>query len=157
SRRASTPPRRRGSTPKRCSQSCARANELARDAPALYKRREEIAEGAMTSSAATQPVRPRVGPFAGVLIADLTHALSGPFVPMLLAGLGARVGKVERPPAGDMARAFGPFIDGHGMMFTFANRGKESVALDVEVHPDRELFLALARRADVVVENFRPG
>jgi len=111
----------------------------------------------MTSSAATEPVRPRVGPFAGVLIADLTHALSGPFCTMLLAELGARVVKVERPPAGDISRGLGPFIDGDGMMLTFVNRGKESIALDIETHPDRELFLALVQRADVVVENFRPG
>jgi CoA:oxalate CoA-transferase len=99
----------------------------------------------------------RVGPFAGVLIADLTHALSGPFCTMLLGELGARVVKVERPPAGDISRAFAPMVDGFGTMFTFANRGKESIVLDIEAHPDRELLLSLVRRADVVVENFRPG
>lgn len=103
------------------------------------------------------PDAARSGPFAGVLIADLTHALSGPFCTMLLAELGARVIKVERPPAGDVARVFLPAVDGQGVMFTFVNRGKESIALAIENPADREVLLELVRRADVVVENFRPG
>src|SRR5262249_46605888 len=87
-----------------------------------------------------QTARTRNGPFAGVLIADLTHALSGPFCTMLLAELGARVVKIERPPAGDVARAFGPLVGGQGAYFANINRGKESIALDIEAHPDRELF-----------------
>src|SRR4029453_7440498 len=105
----------------------------------------------------TQSDDTRNGPFAGVLIADLTHALSGPFCTMLLAELGARVVKIERPPAGDVARAFAPMVDGQSAYFANINRGKESIALDVEAHPDRELFRELGKRADVVVENFRPG
>ena len=105
----------------------------------------------------TLPDGTRHGPFAGVLIADLTHALSGPFCTMLLAELGARVVKIERPPAGDVSRAFAPLVDGQSAYFANVNRGKESIALDIEVHPDRELFRELVRRADVVVENFRPG
>src|SRR5262245_52960865 len=105
----------------------------------------------------TLPDGTRNGPFAGVLIADLTHALSGPFCTMLLAELGARVVKIERPPAGDVARAFAPMVDGQSAYFANINRGKESIALDVEAHPDRELFRELVRRADVLVENFRPG
>ena len=99
----------------------------------------------------------RSGPFAGVLIADLTHALSGPFCTMLLAELGARVVKIERPPGGDVARKFPPLVDGQSGFFASVNRGKESIGLDIEKHPDRELFLEIVRRADVVVENFRPG
>jgi CoA:oxalate CoA-transferase len=99
----------------------------------------------------------RTGPFAGVLIADLTHALSGPFCTLLLAELGARVVKIERPPTGDVTRGWPPLRDGESVFFASVNRGKESVALNVEAHPDRELFLELVRRADVVVENFRPG
>ena len=104
----------------------------------------------------TLPDGSRSGPFAGVLIADLTHALSGPFCTMLLAELGARVVKVEQPPAGDVARAFAPLVDGQSAYFANVNRGKESIALDLDAHPDRELFRELVRRADVVVENFRP-
>ena len=105
----------------------------------------------------TLPDGTRNGPFAGVLIADLTHALSGPFCTMLLAELGARVVKIERPPAGDVSRAFGPLVDGQSAYFANINRGKESIGLDIEAHPDRELFRELVRRADVVAENFRPG
>jgi CoA:oxalate CoA-transferase len=105
----------------------------------------------------THPDGIRSGPFAGVLIVDLTHALSGPFCTMLLAELGARVVKVERPPAGDVSRAFAPMVDGQSAFFAAVNRGKESIALDIETHPDRDLFRELVRRADVVVENFRPG
>src|SRR5215813_7641158 len=141
--RAWIPHRRPGSIRRKYSRSCARAGE--RVHLALYKRRQEIAEGGMTSSAATEPVRPRVGPFAGVLIADLTHALSGPFCTMLLAELGARVVKVERPPAGDISRGLGPFIDGDGMMLTFVNRGKESIALGNQAQPDPELFPRLVQ------------
>src|SRR5262249_50309075 len=111
----------------------------------------------MATTDTTGRARNRSGPFAGVLIADLTHALSGPFCTMLLAELGARVVTVERPPSGDLARAFSPMVDGQSVFFTAVNRGKESIALDLDCHPDRELFVNLVRRADVVVENFRPG
>src|SRR5512145_1158882 len=96
----------------------------------------------------------RTGPFAGVLIADLTHALSGPFCTLLLAELGARVVKIERPPTGDVARGWPPLRDGESIFFASVNRGKESIGLNIEAHPDRELFRELVRRADVVVENF---
>jgi CoA:oxalate CoA-transferase len=76
---------------------------------------------------------------------------------MLLAELGARVVKIERPPAGDLVRNWPPLVDGKSAFFANVNRGKESIALDIERHPDRELFLEIVRRADVVVENFRPG
>jgi CoA:oxalate CoA-transferase len=99
----------------------------------------------------------RSGPFAGVLIADLTHALSGPFCTMLLAEMGARVVKIERPPAGDVARCWPPFRDSHSAFFAAVNRGKQSLGLEIDAPADRELFLELVRRADVVVENFRPG
>ena len=111
----------------------------------------------MTQTDATRPAAARPGPFAGIVIADLTHALSGPFCTMLLAELGARVVKIERPPKGDVARGWPPLADGESVFFNSVNRGKESIALDVEAHPDRELFLELVGRADVVVENFRPG
>jgi CoA:oxalate CoA-transferase len=106
----------------------------------------------------TEPAgAPRRGPFAGVVIADLTHALSGPFCTVLLTELGARVVKIERPPTGDVARSWPPHVNGESAFFNAVNRGKQSIALDIETRPDRELFLALVRRADVVVENFRPG
>lgn len=97
------------------------------------------------------------GPFSGVLIIDLTRVLAGPFCTMLFADLGARVIKVEQPGTGDDSRAYGPFRDGKSVYFSFVNRGKESIALDLKGEHDRALFLRMVQRADVLVENFRPG
>jgi CoA:oxalate CoA-transferase len=99
----------------------------------------------------------RTGPFADVTVLDLTRVLAGPYCTMVLADLGARVIKVERPGAGDDARAFGPFAGGRSAYFASLNRGKESVALDLKDGADRAIFEALLARADVLVENFRPG
>jgi CoA:oxalate CoA-transferase len=76
---------------------------------------------------------------------------------MVLADLGARVVKVERPGSGDDARSFGPIVDGRSAYFGSLNRGKESIALDLKAPADRAIFDALLARADVLVENFRPG
>ncbi len=97
------------------------------------------------------------GPFAGVVVIDLTRVLAGPFCTMMLAELGARVIKVENPEGGDDARHFDPFIQGQSGYFASLNRGKESIALDLKEASDRETFQTLVRRGDVVVENFRPG
>ena len=99
----------------------------------------------------------RSGPFADVTVLDLTRVLAGPYCTMVLADLGARVIKVERPGAGDDARAFGPFAGGRSAYFASLNRGKESIALDLKAEADRATFEALLARADVLVENFRPG
>ena len=101
---------------------------------------------------------PGSGPLTGLLVVDFSRVLSGPFATMMLADLGARVVKVERPVTGDDARVFGPFAeDGRSYYFARVNRGKESVALDLRDPADRALALRLAERADVLVENFRPG
>jgi CoA:oxalate CoA-transferase len=97
------------------------------------------------------------GPFAGLLVLDLTRVLAGPFCTMLLAELGARVIKIENPAGGDDARHFEPFVDGRSAYFLSLNRGKESIALDLKAPADREVFLELVRRGDVLAENFRPG
>ena len=97
------------------------------------------------------------GPFEGLLVVDLTRVLAGPYCTMLLADLGARVVKVERPGSGDDARAFGPLQGGRSAYFDSLNRGKESIALDLKDPRGREIFEALLARADVLVENFRPG
>jgi len=102
------------------------------------------------------------GPLAGVTIVDLTRILAGPYATMLLADLGARVIKVELPGQGDDTREVGPFIehDSGGRTsayFASVNRNKESIALDLKAAPDRMLFERLLERADVLVENFRPG
>ncbi len=96
------------------------------------------------------------GPLAGLLVLDMTRVLAGPFCTMLLSDLGARVIKVE-PPGGDDARAYGPWVDGQSAYFMSLNRGKESIALDLKAADDKALFERLLARADVLVENFRPG
>ncbi|MDT7570431.1 MAG: CoA:oxalate CoA-transferase [Actinomycetota bacterium] len=97
------------------------------------------------------------GPLSGLLVADFSRVLAGPFAAMMLADLGARVIKVERPGAGDDSRGYGPFVDGRSLYFARVNRGKESIALDLKDPADLEVARRLIRRADVLVENYRPG
>jgi CoA:oxalate CoA-transferase len=97
------------------------------------------------------------GPFSGLLVVDLTRVLAGPFCTMLMAELGARVIKVENPQGGDDSRRFEPFFEGQSAYFASLNRGKESIALDLKAAADRDVFLKLVGRGDVLVENFRPG
>ncbi len=97
------------------------------------------------------------GPFTGLLVIDLTRVLAGPFCTMLLAELGARVIKVENPDGGDDTRQFVPFFHGKSAYYQSLNRDKESIALNLKDPGDREVLLALVRRGDVLVENFRPG
>ena len=97
------------------------------------------------------------GPLTGITVVDLSRVLAGPYCTMVLADLGARVIKVERPDRGDDARGMGPFIDGESAYFESVNRGKESIALDLSGAGDRAVFEQLLDRADVLVENFRPG
>jgi len=101
------------------------------------------------------------GVLEGVVVLDLTQMLAGPFCTMLLADHGADVIKVE-PPQGDMSRAMGPFLPEdqarrHGGYFHSINRNKRSIVLDLKDADDRAAFRALAREADVVVENYRGG
>ncbi len=100
---------------------------------------------------------PTAGPLSDLVVVDLTRVLAGPYCTQLLCDLGARVIKVERPGTGDDARAFGPFIEADSAYFTSINRGKESIALDLKDDGDRRVFDALLARADVLVENYRPG
>ena len=97
------------------------------------------------------------GPLNGITVIDLTRVLAGPYCTMMLSELGARVIKVETPGSGDDARAYGPFVNGKSAYFVSVNRGKESIALDLKADGDRATFEQLLARADVVIENFRPG
>ena len=97
------------------------------------------------------------GPLNGIVVIDLTRVLAGPYCTMVLADMGARVIKVEMPPNGDSARQVGPFVNGVSGYFASVNRGKESVSLDLKSAEDRVFFDALLARADVLVENYRPG
>lgn len=98
------------------------------------------------------------GSLAGIRILDLTRVLAGPYCTQILADHGAEVWKVEKPGAGDDTRAFGPpFVGGESTYFLSINRNKQSLAIDLKDRRGRELVLQLADKADVVVENFRPG
>jgi CoA:oxalate CoA-transferase len=98
-----------------------------------------------------------MAPLDGITILDLTHVLAGPFASQTLQDLGARVIKVERPGVGDDTRAFPPFVDGQSAYFATLNAGKKSIALDLTAEADRVIFESLLARADVLIENFRPG
>ncbi|TAJ90008.1 CaiB/BaiF CoA-transferase family protein [Reyranella sp.] len=97
------------------------------------------------------------GPLSGITVVDLSRILAGPYCTLLMAEMGARVIKVEPPKGGDDARAYGPFVNGKSTYFASVNRGKESIALDLKAEGDRKIFEKLLEKADVVVENFRPG
>ena len=97
-------------------------------------------------------------PLDGITVLDFTRVLSGPYCTMQLGDLGARVIKIEHPGRGDDTRAWGPpFIGGESAYFLSINRNKESVALDLKNERTKPIVDALLSRADVVVENFRPG
>jgi CoA:oxalate CoA-transferase len=98
-----------------------------------------------------------MAPLDGITILDLTHVLAGPFATHTLGDLGARVIKVERPGTGDDTRAFPPFVSGESAYFATLNAGKQSIALDLKSAGDRAILDRLLERADVLVENFRPG
>lgn len=96
-------------------------------------------------------------PLAGVTVLEIGVFMAGPFATMQLADLGARVIKVENPQGGDQTRATGPHVEGESAPFALLNRNKESVTIDLKSEDGRAAFLELARRADVLVENLRPG
>jgi len=96
-------------------------------------------------------------PLTGVTVLEVSHILSGPFCTMLLADLGARVIKVERPTLGDEARRLGPQISGDSAYFISVNRGKSSITVDLSRDEGRKIVRELCRRVDVFVENFVPG
>lgn len=99
------------------------------------------------------------GALDGIVVADFSRVLAGPYATMMLADLGARVIKIERPGVGDDTRAWGPPYapDGQSTYFHSVNRNKESVALDLKNPVDRARALALAGECDVMIENFLPG
>lgn len=102
------------------------------------------------------------GPLSGYLVVDLSRALAGPHAGMMLADLGARVIKVENPGTGDDTRGWGPpFVgpedDPQATYFLSCNRNKESIALDLKSEDGQTVLRELLERADVVIENFRPG
>src|SRR5260370_18653395 len=97
-------------------------------------------------------------PLGGVRVLDLTRVLAGPFCTMNLADLGAEVIKIEMPGRGDDSGTFATTMpSGDSGYFYSVNRGKRSVTLDLRVEGGAAIFLELASKSDVVVENFSPG
>jgi formyl-CoA transferase len=102
------------------------------------------------------------GPLQDITVVDLSRALAGPHAAMMLGDMGARVIKVENPGKGDDTRGWGPpFVgpedDPISTYFLSANRNKESITLDLKSDDGRDVLSRLVQRADVVIENFRPG
>lgn len=97
-------------------------------------------------------------PMEGVVVADFSRVLAGPYATMLLADLGATVIKVERPGTGDDTRSWGPpWTERSSSYFESVNRNKRSITLDLADPEDQKKAHELVRRADVLVENFRSG
>ena len=96
-------------------------------------------------------------PLNDIKVIDFSRVLAGPYCTMILADLGAEVVKIEEPARGDEARGVGPFLNGVSAYFMSINRGKKSVALDIKNPKGRDLATQLTARADILVENFRPG
>ena len=97
------------------------------------------------------------GPLSGLLVLDLTRVLVGPYCTMILSDLGARVIKVEAPEVGDDSRSFGPFVEDQSAYFMSLNRNKESIALNLKNEKDKKIFEKILPKADILVENFKPG
>ena len=94
------------------------------------------------------------GPLSGVTVVDLTQFLSGPLATMIMADLGADVIKVERP---DRPKASGPFLNGERVYDLSVQRSKKSITLNLKAETDKKVLLELVKKADVLVENFKPG
>ena len=97
-------------------------------------------------------------PLADIRILDLTLIMAGPYSTLILGDLGAEVIKIEKPGVGEGARGMPPyFIEGESAYFIAMNRNKKSMTLDLKSEKGREIFYDLAKKADIVVDNFRPG
>jgi len=107
--------------------------------------------------AAEVPDNPTSGPLAGLVVADFSRVLAGPFATMLLADLGAEVIKVESPAGDDTRHWVPPVRDDVGTYFLAVNRNKRSIVLNLAEADDLEVAHALSARADVMIENFKPG
>ena len=93
----------------------------------------------------------------GLVVLDLTRVLAGPYAGMLLADMGATVYKVEMPNVGDDSRAMGPFVNKQSVYFANFNRGKVGITLNLKAPEGKEIFKELVKKADVLIENYRPG
>jgi len=99
-----------------------------------------------------------VRPLESITVLDLSRALAGPYCTMMLADMGAEIIKIEMPGRGDDSRSWGPpFVEGESAYFMSVNRNKKSITLNLKSEKSKEIIEKLIKKADVVVENFRPG
>src|SRR6202140_4274009 len=97
------------------------------------------------------------GPLAGIRVVDLTRVLAGPFATQSLGDLGAEILKIEPPGGGDETRRFPPFVSGESHYFLGINRNKKSLVIDLQQEAGADIVRRLVARADILVENYRPG
>ncbi|MEA4973642.1 MAG: CoA transferase [Candidatus Metalachnospira sp.] len=97
------------------------------------------------------------GALENIRVLDLTRVLAGPYCTMMLADMGAEVIKIEIPKKGDDTRSFGPFKNGESMYYANVNRNKKGITLNLKSDEGKEIFREMVKKADVVVENYRPG
>jgi len=98
-----------------------------------------------------------MGALSDIKVLDLTRVLAGPYATMVLADLGAEIIKIEQPVKGDDSRAYGPYKNGESAYFMSLNRNKQSLTLNLKAPEGKEIFKALVKKVDVLVENYRPG
>ncbi len=97
------------------------------------------------------------GLLEGIVVLDLTRVLAGPYCGTLIADMGATVIKVENPIGGDDSRSMGPFINGNSVYYANFNRSKLGCTLNLKTPEGKEIFKELVKKADVIIENYRPG
>lgn len=98
-----------------------------------------------------------MGALSNIRVLDLTRVLAGPYCTMMLADMGAEVIKIEIPGRGDDTRNFGPYKNGSSMYYANVNRNKKGISLNLKADEGKALFLEMVKKADMVVENYRPG
>src|SRR5690606_39029241 len=131
---------------------------LARQTDVVYD--DQTFDQAVASGRASHMTATKVLPLEGILVLDFSQFLAGPVAALRLADLGARVIKIERPGVGDIGRTLafaGRTIDGDTVSFHAMNRNKESVTADLKSASDLAYVKQLVARADVIIQNFRPG
>ena len=97
------------------------------------------------------------GLLEGIVVLDLTRVLAGPYCGTLIADMGANVIKVENPIGGDDSRSMGPFINGNSVYYANFNRSKLGCTLNLKTSEGKEIFKELVKKADIIIENYRPG
>ncbi|MDE5910129.1 MAG: CoA transferase [Lachnospiraceae bacterium] len=97
------------------------------------------------------------GVLKGITVLDLTRVVAGPFCGAILGDLGAKVIKIERPEKGDDSRAYAPYINGESLYYANLNRNKYGITLNLKTEQGKEIIKGLVKKADILIENFRPG